>query len=147
MRLAVHFFPVAAALLCAMFCPACGGSSGGVVAEDASAAQDASALDAAGLDAAAADAAAQDASTRDAGPRDSGVIGPITCGSMTCAASQYCVLGCSGVDAGGRDLHECVDTPPMCMGLLTCQCAQPCPGLQICSGGGADRQFSCSGCQ
>jgi hypothetical protein len=70
--------------------------------------------------------------------------GSLSCGTMTCGAGQFCLLDCSGIDAGGRDLHRCMDIPAACGATFNCTCADPC-FAHMCMQTGA-REVTCTGC-
>lgn len=78
-----------------------------------------------------------DIAPADATPVDAG---PVMCGSVTCGAGQYCLVRCSGFDAGPSwSPYLCVDIPPSCSATPTCACLRPCGTL---SGGSVCREDS-----
>jgi hypothetical protein len=137
---------------------ACEGTSATDAASDtpmvdhpaADAPSDTTAVDSAPVDAGPADAmpadTAADVAPVDVVPVDAG---PVTCGTMTCGASQYCLVQCSGIDAGsGWDPHRCVDVPAECAATPDCACLHPCgsiTGGSRCTDTGA-RVLTCQLC-
>lgn len=66
------------------------------------------------------------------------------CGTLTCGVGQVCIRQCSGIDAGARDLHQCVDVPAACRGAARCPCASVCGFSPWCDPVGDEVQ--CNGC-